>query len=230
MLDPIQNHALRLCLGVGAYRTSPSSSLCVLANEPPLHLRRQKLSIQYSLRLSSTSQNPAWQHTVQSLTQNLNLHFNANHIKFRLWEFEFTLTCRLLALEEKTLYSVLSYQHRLGFSTHLPDISFSLHSLHKDDTAPEIFRHNFNELCADYKRCTRLYTDGSTMGDGVASAVVWQKSCKTVRLPSNASIFRAELYAISLALNIIRHCRDKDFIIFSDSMSSLQALSGFKLK
>ena len=69
-----------------------------------------------------------------------------------------------------------------------------------------------------------------TMSDGVASAVVWQKSCKTVRLPSIASIFRAELYAISLALNIIRRCRDKDFIIFSDSMSSLQALSRFKLE
>jgi len=35
MLDPIQNHALRLCLG--AYRTSPASSLCVEANEPPLY-------------------------------------------------------------------------------------------------------------------------------------------------------------------------------------------------
>jgi len=33
MLDAIQNHALRLCLG--AYRMSPSFSLCVLANEPP---------------------------------------------------------------------------------------------------------------------------------------------------------------------------------------------------
>ena len=30
MLDPVQNHALRLCLG--ACRTSPSSSLCVFAN------------------------------------------------------------------------------------------------------------------------------------------------------------------------------------------------------
>jgi len=68
------------------------------------------------------------------------------------------------------------------------------------------------------------------MGDGVASAVVWQKLCKTVCLPSNASIFRAELYAISVALNIICRCRDTDFIIFSDSMSSLQSLSGFKLE
>ena len=57
MLDPVQNHALRLCLG--AYRTSPSSSLCVLANEPPLYLRWKKLSMQYCLKLSATSQNPA---------------------------------------------------------------------------------------------------------------------------------------------------------------------------
>jgi len=60
---------------------------------------------------------------VQSLTQNLNLHFNANQIKFPLWEFEFTLTCRLLASEEKTLYSVLPCQHRLGFSTILTSTS-----------------------------------------------------------------------------------------------------------
>jgi len=58
MLDPIQNHALRLCLG--AYRTSPSSSLCVLANEPPLYIRRRKLSIQYCLKLSSCPQNPTY--------------------------------------------------------------------------------------------------------------------------------------------------------------------------
>jgi len=58
MLDPIQNHALRLCLD--AYRTSPSSSLCVLANEPPLYIRRRKLSIQYCLKLPSSPQNPTY--------------------------------------------------------------------------------------------------------------------------------------------------------------------------
>ena len=57
MLDAVQNHALRLCLG--AYRTS-SSSLCVLANEPPLYLRQKKLSMQYCLKLSATGQNPAY--------------------------------------------------------------------------------------------------------------------------------------------------------------------------
>ena len=53
---PMQNHALRLCLG--AVRTSPCSSLSVEANEPPLNLRRQKLiRLQYALRLSSNYRN-----------------------------------------------------------------------------------------------------------------------------------------------------------------------------
>jgi len=58
MLDPIQKHALRLCLG--AYRTSPASSVCVEANEPPLYSRRKKLSPQYCLKLSCNYNNPAY--------------------------------------------------------------------------------------------------------------------------------------------------------------------------
>jgi len=124
------------------------------------------------------------------------------------------------------LYFALWLMVRFSMAVFPGLINYGLHSLHKDDTTPEIFRHNFSKLCADYNQFTRLYTDGSKIGDRVASAVVWQKSCKTARLPNNASIFRAELYAISLSLNIIRHCREC-FTIFSDSMSSLQALSGF---
>jgi len=58
MLDPIQNHALRLCLG--AYRTSPASSLSVEANEPPVYFRRKRLSLQYCLKLSCNYSNPAY--------------------------------------------------------------------------------------------------------------------------------------------------------------------------
>ena len=43
------------------------SSLTVEANVSPLNLIRQKLSLQYALRLSSNYQNPAY----RSLTQNL---------------------------------------------------------------------------------------------------------------------------------------------------------------
>ena len=48
-LDPIQNQALRLCLG--AFRTSPATSLHVEANEMPIELRRRRLASQYSIKI-----------------------------------------------------------------------------------------------------------------------------------------------------------------------------------
>ena len=64
----------------------------------------------------------------------------------------------------------------------------------------------------------------------MAAAVFHGNVTKATRLPNKASIFRAELYAISLALSLIRCSKEKNFIIFSDSMSSLDAISGFKLE
>jgi len=68
------------------------------------------------------------------------------------------------------------------------------------------------------------------MENRVACAFVSRTSSESVRIPNNISIFRAELHAIMLAMTLIRKRKDKNFIIFSDSMSSLQALNGFKLE
>jgi len=59
------------------------------------------------------------------------------------------------------------------------------------------------------------------MGNEVAAAVVHRNVTKTTRLPNKASIFRAELHAISLALPLIRRSKEKNFIIFSDSISGV---------
>jgi len=60
------------------------------------------------------------------------------------------------------------------------------------------------------------------MGDQVAAAVVHGSVTKTTKLPDKSSIFRA--------LAAIRRSKEKNFFIFSDSMSSLEAISAFKLK
>ena len=57
MLDPIHNQGLRLALG--AFRTSPVASFYVEADEPSLHSRREKLSLQYAIRLAANQSNPA---------------------------------------------------------------------------------------------------------------------------------------------------------------------------
>jgi len=68
------------------------------------------------------------------------------------------------------------------------------------------------------------------VGDQVASAAVARNFIKTVRLPDKASIFRAELHAISLAMDFIHHSKDTRFIVFSDSKSHLEALNGFRIE
>ena len=61
MLDTVLNQGLRLALG--AFRTSPVSSLNVEADEPSLWLRREKLSLQYAIRLAANPSNPAFEVT-----------------------------------------------------------------------------------------------------------------------------------------------------------------------
>jgi hypothetical protein len=57
-LDPIQNQGLKICLG--AFRTSPVESLQVEANELFPYLRREKLALQYALKLKSNLSNPMY--------------------------------------------------------------------------------------------------------------------------------------------------------------------------
>ena len=63
-LDTVHNQGLRLCLG--AFRTSPVHSLYVEANEPPLGMRRTRLSLQYGVKLMSNEVNPAYSAVFQS--------------------------------------------------------------------------------------------------------------------------------------------------------------------
>ena len=55
MLDPIHNQGLRLALG--AFRTSPVAILYVEADELSLYSRREKLSLQYAIRLAANPSN-----------------------------------------------------------------------------------------------------------------------------------------------------------------------------
>ena len=64
-------------------------------------------------------------------------------------------------------------------------------------------------------------TDGSKAENRVAAA---NNLSAQVRLPDNASIYTAELQALKLAFNLVKNFNGDCFIIFTDSLSSLQAL------
>ena len=60
-LDSVHHQGLPLALG--AFRTSPITSLYVEADEPSLYLRREKLSLQYAIKLAANQSNPAFRVT-----------------------------------------------------------------------------------------------------------------------------------------------------------------------
>ena len=66
-------------------------------------------------------------------------------------------------------------------------------------------------------------------GLGVGCAAIINNISIKQRLPSNASIFTAEMKAIDLALDAIAESEDDHFIIFSDSLSVLLSLQNKKM-
>ena len=58
----------------------------------------------------------------------------------------------------------------------------------------------------------------------VACAVISPNCTDSIRLPDNSSIFTAEAKAIDIALYHIRDQPEKQFIIYSDSLSVLRSL------
>ena len=88
----------------------------------------------------------------------------------------------------------------------------------------------FYEICSCYDNFDHIYTDCTKMGDRVASAAISLNMVRSSRLPNIASIFRAELYATTVAMYFVRRSRNSNFIIFSDSMSSLEPRNTGRLK
>jgi len=110
-----------------------------------------------------------------------------------------------------------------------PAVNFTVHCSDKSSTPPEILKYRFYELFHEFKNYYRIFTDGSKEGNRVAAAVVHRDDTKCVQLPDTASIFRAELYALLFATDVVRCSKEKNFVIFSDSLSSLQSINGFNL-
>ena len=106
-------------------------------------------------------------------------------------------------------------------------VDFSLSQNNKSSTPSDVFKGLFNELKEKYKGYCQIYTDGSKVEAKVASAVyVTGCSDLSYRLRNGCSIFTAETEAIYKALCFVSYSSRTHFVIFSDSLSVLQAIHG----
>ena len=113
-----------------------------------------------------------------------------------------------------------------------PEVNLWLTDFEKSDTNDAVYLSLFNELSSRYKDFYKIFTDGSKSSDkvGAASAagVEFEKVFKT-GMPSCSSIYSAELQALILALKMVYQSKRKNFLILSDSLSSLTSIKERKL-
>ena len=219
MLDPIHNKGLRLCLG--AFRTSPVDSLYVEANEPPLHIRRIKLALQYSNQLMSNESNPAYSCVFSpSYTELFDRKPRSiKPIGMRLKEHIDNVGFDPEDIEQ------FAYSRVPPWKYIMPNTCFDLSRYKKSETDPIVFRTHFIALVEHLDDHVHIYTDGSKDGDRTACAVVTPSFEFSKRLPDRSSIFSAELQALVSALRYCKINTSNKFAIFCDSKSVLQALS-----
>ena len=220
MLDTVHNQGLRLALG--AFRTSPVSSLNVEADEPSLWLGREKLSLQYAIRLAANPSNPAFEVTFPPHFQEY-YERKPNAIK--------SFGLRIALLLESTNINIKNIQ-KYSFSDipswciTKPNILFDLHNSKKSLSDSHLMKQNFQELQSRLSDYQYIYTDGSKVDDKVGCAYISGSHHEKIRLPDGSSIFTAESKAIDMALDyVMNNSLENKFVIFSDSLSVLKSLN-----
>lgn len=218
-LDVIQNQALRLCLG--AFKSSPVNSLYVEANEPPLHYRRQQLSLQYGIRLKAHPNSPAYPYVFPTdYAYKFCLEkraIPAFRVRFQKLLDSADINVENIANNEITLETPIWDMPQPSCASHLSQFK-------KDSTLPQYYKDQFYIAKYRFTGYESIYTDGSKCGNKVAFAFVTPESTTSERIPDGCSIFTAEAFAVFRSLQYIKSSPFKKFVIFTDSLSLIQSI------
>ena len=222
-LDSIHHLGLRLALC--ALRTSPVESLYVEANEAPLSLRRERLALQYYTKLQSCPSNPAFECTIDPKYKEL---FARKESAIPSFGIRIQSILDVSNILNDNVHATVIPQVP-PWTMHHPKVCLDLSVLAKKDTPSHVYIQKFNEIKDQYSYCIPIYTDGSKDNDRVGCGLIINNLSIKQRLPSNASIFTAEVTAIDLALDTMAESDDDHFMIFSDSLSVLLSLHNKKM-
>ena len=216
-LDLIHTRGLRLC--TGAFKSSPNTSVCCESGEPPLPLHRDLVTMRSALKIMSSA----------SPTKQL---FDMPDIFINNHEPPFPI--RANRLLDSTGIRV---------NLHPPLNSPPPWIMKKIKVCSKLYHlsKQQNYTPDHYKQCAlehiqskgphkAIYTDGSKSSVGVGCAAVSSSRISQNSLPTNATVFTAELTAIILAVEQIKFSDNNlntKYVIYSDSKSAIEALKNY---
>lgn len=217
-LNPIQNTAIRIA--TGAFRTSPSHSLCCLSGELPLPYRRNLQTLSHSLKILENPKNLNNPNFTPRTSNRTYQNKPFSHLPFHM---------RKLRLEDSLGYQIpeiTSTRHTKTppwlFVRTDTDVSLSKYS--KDQTHPSVILREFIRVTRSLPNSHFIYTDASKINNKVGAAVVSDSTLSKFQLPNYCSIYSSELFAIMKALELSQTYPAQKFAICTDSLSSLQSL------
>ena len=220
-LDPVNNEALRIC--TGAFRSSPAVSLQVEAGSPPLDLQREEQLLKYLLKLET---HPEYSSKLNILDEDHDLKYDGND------QHMVPVGTKARKLKQRLEFDPDPVQ---GLVAETPPWQLNKIKIcregttnTKKNTSALHIKQNFLSHLANHSDTMHIYTDGSKSQNGVGFGVVYghnHANRAMGTLPGEASIFTAELHAIVKALSIIENSIYLNWTIFSDSQSSIQAIS-----
>ena len=221
-LKVVTNDALRIA--TGAFKSTKIEALYGLTCEMHPEQRRDYLSLRYYAKIKSQLSNPAH----SCITVRNEIPFTENSGKpfsHRIQSIlqKYNLPERFLVAPE---FSYQLHNCRIPFyAQHLPTINRTLTQYPKDSTSPifykNLFRAMIHESFNDYKK---IYTDGSKSENGVGSAAITDNRPLTASLPTEASIYSAEMYALKMAVDSVERSRAPQTVIFCDSRSVIDSI------
>ena len=232
-LDKVQNQSLRII--TGAQATSPIVSLEVEANIPPLNIHRIFILLKYYSRILEL---PTEISTSQVLSKTLQTE------ALRPWSgshFHPPVTIRAKRQFERLNLNLAQPNPVPLISPLYPSFNLDQYINTEFSTVPvknitETMAHQiFHSIDEDYQSFIKIYTDGSKISDPIESCgagLIIRKSETTemlnFRLPPEMCILTCELFAINEALKYIiaYDGTETNFIIYTDSLSSLRLLKG----
>ena len=185
-------------------------------NKLPLHLRREKLALQFATEIAVNPNNPVYE-----------TFFNTWYVDLfgRKPRVIPTFGIRIKeSLEELDF----EFPETPPWTYPTVMVNLTLSYAKKDLTDPSKYISLHNEVKDVFRDYDFIHTDGSVSDDKAAAAAVIDNYSSIERLPDKSSIFSAELHALYLALIRVETADDdeRNFIIFSDCKSALRAKTG----
>ena len=195
-------------------------SLYVEANEESLYRRRDRLSLQYALKLKSMPKHPAHKSIFQP---KYSTKFADKPSAIPTFGIRINKLLQDIPIIE--LSDIADDQKpEPVWTINQPVIRLDLRVGIKKETHPTNFMSRFDNFHCTYDHCDFIYTDGSKTENAVGCTALMGSSSLKEHLPSASSIYTAELRAIVLAFKLITNSHKEHFVICTDSLSCLMAI------